>query len=100
MGQNMVGWCAARFNAPAATRIVLRHAETLNADGSLYVANLRSARAEDVYIAKGTGAERYEPRFTYHGFRFVELTGYPGTPTVATIEGRVVHDDMAKGGDF
>ena len=100
MGQNMVGWCAMNLDVPAGTRVAFRHAETLNPDGSLYVANLRTARAEDVYIAKGIKGERFEPRFTYHGFRFVEVTGLPGTPAAAGLQGRVVQDDMAKTADF
>jgi alpha-L-rhamnosidase len=100
MGQNLVGWCAMDLALPAGARVTFRHAETLNPDGSLYVANLRSARAEDDYIAKGQRGERFEPRFTYHGFRYVEVTGLPGTPSAASLEGRVVHDDMAKTADF
>ena len=100
MGQNMVGWCRLRVSGPKGTQVVLRHSETLNPDGSLYVANLRSARAADVYTLKGAGTEIYEPRFTYHGFRFVEVTGFPGEPTAASLEGRVVHDDMERQADF
>ena len=102
MGQNMVGWCRLHVAGPKGAQVQLRHAETLAPDGSLYVANLRTARATDVYTLKGEGAEVYEPRFTYHGFRYVELTGWPGdaVPTTATIEGRVVHDDMQPVADF
>jgi alpha-L-rhamnosidase len=100
LGQNMVGWCRLRVVGPKGTEIHLRHAETLSPDGSLYVANLRAARAEDVYTLRGEGAEIFEPRFTYHGFRYVEVTGYPGDPTTAALEGRVVHDNMARAGDF
>ena len=100
MGQNMVGWCRLRVSGSRGTEVRLRHAETLQPDGSLYVANLRTARATDVYTLKGEGTEVWEPRFTYHGFRFVEMTGYPGKPTAAALEGRVVHDDMAREADF
>ncbi|HEY2015099.1 MAG TPA: family 78 glycoside hydrolase catalytic domain [Bryobacteraceae bacterium] len=100
MGQNMVGWCRLTVSGPKGTQVMLRHAETLNPDGSLYTANLRTARAADVYILKGEGKEVWEPRFTYHGFRFVEVTGFPGEPTATAIEGRVVHDDMTKTADF
>ena len=85
---------------PRARKVALRHAETLGPDGGLYVANLRSARATDTYILSGGGTEVWEPRFTYHGFRYVEVTGYPGEPTPASLEGRVVHDDMARAGEF
>jgi len=101
MGQNMVGWCRLSVTGAAGTRIVLRHAETLNADGKLYVDNLRSATATDTYVLKGAGSgEVWEPRFTYHGFRFVEVAGYPGKPVLSALEGRVVHDAMDKTADF
>src|ERR1039458_3042264 len=66
----------------------------------LYLDNIRSAKVTDTYILKGKGTEVYEPRFTYHGFRYVELTGYPGKPGLSSIEGRVVHDDLESAGDF
>ena len=101
MGQNMVGWCRLNVAGPAGARIVLRHAETLNVDGKLYVDNLRSAEATDTYILKGARPEEvWEPRFTYHGFRYVEMTGYPGKPLLSALEGRVVHDAMEKTADF
>jgi alpha-L-rhamnosidase len=100
MGQNMVGWCRLKVNGPAGTVVTLRHAETLQPDGTLYVANLRTARAADHYTLKGGGEEIYEPRFTYHGFEYVELTGYPGTPSLDTIEGLVVSDDVPSDGHF
>jgi alpha-L-rhamnosidase len=100
MGQNLVGWCRLKVSGPKGTQVKLRHAETLAPDGSLYVDNLRSAKAEDIYTLKGEGAEFYEPRFTYHGFRYVEVTGFPGEPTIATLDARVVHDDMERAGEF
>ncbi|HWB83558.1 MAG TPA: family 78 glycoside hydrolase catalytic domain [Bryobacteraceae bacterium] len=100
MGQNMVGWCRLHVSGPRGTQVQLRHAETLRPDGSLYTDNLRTARATDLYTLKGGAPEIWEPRFTYHGFRYVEVTGYPGEPTTASIEGRVVHDDMEKTADF
>jgi alpha-L-rhamnosidase len=60
----------------------------------------RSARAEDIYILKGEGVEEYEPRFTYHGFRYVEVTGYPGTPGLDSIEGVAVNSDVRTMGGF
>jgi alpha-L-rhamnosidase len=100
MGQNMVGWCRLRVQGPEGSLVRLRHAETLKDDGTLYMANLRSAKCTDTYILKGGGEEVYEPRFTYHGFRFVEVTGYPGTPEFDAIEGCVVHDDIERIGQF
>jgi alpha-L-rhamnosidase len=100
VGQNMVGWARLSVGGPKGTPVTLRFAETLKADGTLYVDNLRSARATDVYTLKGGGPETWEPRFTYHGFRFVEVTGYPGAPTLQSLAGRVVHDAMSKAGEF
>lgn len=100
MGQNIVGWCRLRVSGPRGATVTLRHSETLNKDRSLYVANLRSARATDTYTLASAGSETWEPRFTYHGFRYVEITGFPGTPTLGSIDGRVVHDDLAESGSF
>jgi len=100
LGQNMVGWCRLHVAGPRGTVVALRHAETLKADGTLYLDNLRSAKATDTYILKGQGREVYEPRFTYHGFRYVEVTGFPGKPSQLSIEGRVVHDDLEPAGNF
>jgi alpha-L-rhamnosidase len=100
LGQNLVGWCRLRVTGPRGTVVSLRHAEMLRADGTLYLDNIRSAKVTDVYVLKGGGAEVYEPRFTYHGFRYVELTGYPGQPDLSVLEGRVVNDDVESAGEF
>lgn len=100
LGQNMVGWCELKVRGPAGTTVQLRHAETTNSDGSLYMANLRGAQVTDRYTLKGQGTEVWQPRFTYHGFRFVEVTGFPGKPTLDALEGQVVHDDLPATGEF
>ena len=100
MGQNMVGWMRIKVQGPAGTKVQLRHAETINKDGTLNVANLRSAKVTDTYVLKGEGVEEYAPRFTYHGFRFVEVRGWPGTPTRDDLVGEVVHTDMPYHGRF
>ncbi|MDP8245163.1 MAG: glycoside hydrolase family 78 protein [Candidatus Hinthialibacter antarcticus] len=100
MGQNMVGWCRLKVRGPKGTQVRLRHAEVLKDDGTLYLDNIRSAKVTDVYTLKGDGVEEYEPRFTYHGFRYVEVTGYPGEPALDAIEGCVVHDDVEPVGEF
>jgi len=100
MGQNMVGWCRLAVRGSAGTAITLRHAERLKPDGTLYTDNLRTAKATDIYTTSGKGREIYEPRFTYHGFRYVEVTGFPGKPTLASLTGRVVNDDLATAGEF
>jgi alpha-L-rhamnosidase len=100
LGQNMVGWCRLSVSGPRGTTVVLRHGETLGTNGALYVENLRSAKATDLYTLKGQGKEVYTPRFTYHGFRYVEVTGYPGKPPLSAIEGEVIHDDLDNAGQF
>jgi len=100
MGQNMVGWCRIRVQGPAGTRVTLRHAEVLDKEGDFYTENLRAARQEDVYILKGEGVETYEPRFTFHGFRYVAVDGWPGTLTLEDITGVVVHSDIEPTGSF
>jgi alpha-L-rhamnosidase len=100
MGQNMVGWARLRVEGKKGDTINLRFAEVLNDQGELYLDNIRGAKVTDTYICKGEGTEMWEPRFTYHGFRYVELTGYPGTPDLSSIEGRVVHDDLDIDGHF
>jgi alpha-L-rhamnosidase len=100
MGQNMVGWCRVHVRGPEGVKVSLRHAETLRSDGSLFLDNLRAARVTDTYTLNGKGKEVYEPRFTYHGFRYVEVTGFPGKPTLESLEGRVVNDDVATAGIF
>jgi alpha-L-rhamnosidase len=100
LGQNMVGWCRLKVSGPRGSVVSLRHAETLKPDGTLYLDNIRSARVTDTYTLKGKGTEVYEPRFTYHGFRFVEVTGYPGKPGLSAIEGEVVRDDLPRAGEF
>jgi alpha-L-rhamnosidase len=100
MGRNMVGWCRLRVSGPAGTSVKLRHAELLQPDGRLYLDPMRTAKVTDVYTLKGEGIEEFEPRFTYHGFRYVEVTGFPGRPGLDALEGRVAHDDLAVAGEF
>jgi alpha-L-rhamnosidase len=90
MGQNMVGWVTLKVKGAAGTKVKLRFAEILNPDGTIYTANLRNADATDVYILKGGEEETFAPHFTFHGFRYVEVTGYPGTPPLDAIQGDVV----------
>ncbi|WP_030440468.1 alpha-L-rhamnosidase [Actinoplanes subtropicus] len=101
LGQNFAGWDRLRATGPAGTRITLRHGEILNADGTLYTANLRSAQATDTFTLAGTGAaETFEPHFTVHGYRYVEITGYPGTPTADSLTGLAAWTAGAATGAF
>ncbi|WP_339316658.1 family 78 glycoside hydrolase catalytic domain [Paenibacillus sp. FSL R10-2734] len=93
MGQNMVGWTELTVSGERGTQVTVSHTEMLNPDGSMYLDNLRVAVQQDHYVLKGEGVECYEPHFTFHGFRYVELIGYPGEPNLDTIIGKVIHSD-------
>jgi alpha-L-rhamnosidase len=100
LGQNMVGWVRLKVSGPAGTKVVLRHAEVLDSAGNFYTANLRAAKQRIEYTLKGGGEEVYEPHFTFQGFRYVAVEGYPGTPTLDAVTGVVVHSDMERTGSF
>jgi alpha-L-rhamnosidase len=101
MGQNFSGWVELRVRGPRGTAVRLRHAELLYEDGTINTENLRAARATDTYILRGGPDEEvWSPRFTYHGFRYVEVTGYPGTPAPGAIAGKVVRTAVAPVGGF
>jgi len=100
MGQNFAGWVQMKVRGKAGDKVTLRYAETLKKEGDLYVANLRDAKVTDIYTLKGVGEEVWHPVFVFHGFRFVEISGYPGTPTVDDFEGQVVSDDMENTGQL
>ena len=96
-GQNLPGWLRIRVNGPA--RVRARHGEALAEDGSLYTVNLRTARQTDEFATAG-GAATLEPRFTIHGFRFAEISGYPGEPGPGDITACVAHSDIPASGSF
>ena len=100
LGQNMVGRVRLRVKGRRGQTVTIRHAEMLNEDGTIYTENLRSADATDRYTLAGGRTETYEPRFTFHGFRYVELTGYPGKPTKAAVTGVVLHSQAEPTGEF
>ena len=100
MGQNMVGWLRLKVSGKKGTEVTLRHAEVLDKFGEFYTTNLRAAKSQLTYILAGSGEEIYEPRFTFMGFRFVEVTGFPGELTTDNLTGVVVHSDMAVTGSY
>jgi alpha-L-rhamnosidase len=101
MGQNMAGWCRLKVNGPTGTTITLRHGEMLDKFGNFYTANLRSAKQTITYTCKGGGEEEiYEPRFTFQGFRYVAVSGYPRKLTTDAITGIVFHTEMEQTGTF
>ena len=93
MGQNMVGKARVTLDGEAGQTVRLRFAEVLNPDGSLYTANLRSAKATDYYTFAGSGRETFEPSFTFHGFRYVEVTGVDEAPAQSDVVGVVMGTD-------
>ncbi len=122
LGQTITGWCRLRVRGPSGATVTLRHGTCLYADGTLDArSNLchapeseedsrqgigregevhHSARQTDSYTLRGDGVEVWEPRFTLHSFRYVEVTGYPGIPDLESLEGRVVHTAVGTGSSF
>lgn len=104
MGCNVAGWCELKVAGPAGTRVTLKYDERVHPDGSLDQQNavhLYSGEFQtDKYTLKGVGTETWEPRFVYHGFQYVQVEGFPGTPTLDTLLGKVVHTSFEKTGEF
>ncbi|MGN6809662.1 MAG: family 78 glycoside hydrolase catalytic domain [Thermomicrobiales bacterium] len=100
LGQNLSGYVRLRVRGAAGTRVQLRFAEILQPDGTLYNENLRAARATDTYILKGEGEEVFEPRFTFHGFRYVEVTSEPTVLDITGLSGVVIASDTPLAGSF
>ena len=98
-GQNLVGRLRIRVSGPAGRTVTLRHAEVLE-QGELGIRPLRAARATDTYTLDGSGTETWEPRFTYHGFRYAEIGGWPGDLTLGDVAAVVLHTDMERTGWF
>ena len=100
LGQNMVGWARLKVQGPAGTTVTLRHAEVLDKDGNFYTANLREAKETLRYTLKGGGAETFEPHFTFFGFRYVAVDGYPGGAHTRRLTGIVIHSEMRPTGEL
>ena len=102
LGQNTAGWLKVRMrNTHKGDTVFIRFAEKLNADGSLYTENLRHAESTDKYVARGDEqGEWWHPHFSYHGFRYAEITGMGDAVTAADVEAQVISDDMAQTGRF
>ena len=99
-GQNLVGYLHLRVTGPAGTVLTMRHAEVLE-HGELGVRPLRAAAATDTFTLAGTGAaEEWKPRFTFHGFRYAEISGWPGEFDASAVTAIVVHSDMERTGWF
>lgn len=100
LGQNIVGWVRFRLKGKTGDRIRLNHAEVLDQEGNVYLDNLRDAKAEDTYIFRGDDIEVFEPHFTFHGFRYIQVSEYAGDISLEDVEGRVIHSDMGLTGEF
>ena len=98
LGQNIVGTSRIRVSGNAGDSVIVKFAEVLDKDGNFYTTNLRAAKATDVYVLKGGGEEVFEPHFTFHGFRFIQVIG--AEPTVDELTGIVIHSDMKPTGEF
>jgi alpha-L-rhamnosidase len=100
LGQNIAGWVQICVRGGRGTRITLRFAEMLRDDGTVNQDNLREIPPTDVYILKGDGEEVWEPRFTYHGFRYVQVEGYAGELAADAVTGKVVRSSLEEAGTF
>ena len=99
-GQNLVGWVTLKVKGKAGDRIVVSHAEVMEKNGEFYTTNLRAAKAQDIYILKGGEEEIFEPHFTWHGFQFIRLEGYPGEIKAENFTAVALYSDMAPTGTF
>ncbi len=100
MGQNMVGVVRLKADTRKGMRITLRYAEMLNPDGTIYTTNLRGAPSVDTYICKENGTATWQPQFTFHGFRYVEVTGLFQKPGYDVVTGVVIGTDTPRAGEF
>lgn len=100
LGQNLVGWCRVRAQGNPGETVTIRHAEMLNDDGTLYTANLRGAPQIDRYTPRTEGEFTFVPHFTYHGFRYVELTGLAQPPTTDAVLAQVFCSTAPLAGRF
>ena len=120
LGENFAGWARLRVRGPAGTRVTMRLGELLHPDGTLngmtavcgqvkqggpayrYDGNGYPGTAfqQDACVLRGEGEEVYTPRFTFHGFRYVEVTGFPGKPPLEAVEGLALHSDVRRAGTF
>jgi len=100
LGQNFAGFCRLKVRGQAGMKVTVRHAEVLNPDGTIYTANLRRAKATDLYVLKGGREEVFQPHFTFHGFRYVEVTGLSEKPRRDAILGCAINTDLPITGTF
>lgn len=100
MGQNMVGRLVSTLHGKAGRPVSYRFAESLREDGSLFTANLRTAKATNIYFPARDGEFTWHPAFVYHGFRYVEIDGLENAPSLNDLTGEVIYDEMETTGSF
>ena len=100
LGQNIAGWVRLKVEGPAGTEVRLKFAEQIHPDGRIDPSSSKAALQEDRYILKGKEVEYFEPRFTYHGFQYIQVTGYPVTPGLDALEGRFAGNAVDPAGSF
>ncbi len=105
LGDNLAGWAQLVVEGPRGAEVTMRHAENLDAEGRAdLVTHADYVNSGDFqtnrYTLKGEGKESWEPRFTYHGFRYVQVSGFPGRPNLESVRGRRVHTSFAPAGEF
>ena len=99
-GQNLVGWVEVKVKGKPGDTVIISHAEILDKAGNFYTENLRNAKAQDTYILKGNGEEIFKPHFTWQGFRFIKVEGYPGELKPENFTANVLYSDMKQTGSF
>jgi alpha-L-rhamnosidase len=99
-GQNMAGWCRLKVEGPRGVKITLTHSEMISEDGMTIDMYGPGNPMKDTYILKGDGIEYYEPKFTYHGFQYVQITGFPGVPDIDTLQAFFVHTALDETGSI
>ncbi len=99
-GQNMVGWVELSISGKTGTTIQIWHGEILDKDGNFYNGNLRTAKQKNTYILKGKGKEVFHPSFTFQGFRYIKVEGFPDRPKQENFKGIVLHSDLSVTGSF
>ena len=100
MGQNFSGWARLKVKGKKGTRIALRYTEDIFENGMIDTTSINKAKATDTYVLNGKDTESFEPTFTFHGFRYVQVTGFPGEPGLENLEGCVVHSAVEPTGYF
>ena len=99
-GQNLVGWVVMKAKGNEGDKITLSHAEVLDKAGNFYTENLRAAKAQNIYVLSGVGLETFEPHFTWQGFRYLKIEGYPGEITADNFSAVTLYSDMKTTGEF